>query len=201
MHNEYIIHIIDDDSAVREAITDLVESVGLTPINHISAENFIENFDKSISSILVVDIRMNGMDGLELQEWLLNQNLNLPIIFITGHGDIPMAVSAIKNGAVDFIEKPFRNQTLLECIRKAIKIDTQIRAQFPNLETIQSNFDKLTQREKEVCNYLREGMQSKEIALKMNKSYRTIEGHRSRILHKMKYKTTHELISNLVMIK
>ncbi len=201
MHEDYIIHIIDDDAAVRDAVAKLVESIGLNPVSHQSAESFISTFDAKIPSILILDVRMNGMGGLELQEWLIDRNIQLPVIIISGHGDIPMAVEVIQKGAIDFIEKPFRNQTLLDRISKAIKLDIQARKSFSEQSKFNTLYDELTDREKEVCNYIVEGLRSKEIAKKMNVSHRTIEGHRSSILKKMNAKTSQELLVNLLQIE
>lgn len=201
MHDQYVIYIIDDDSAVRGAISTLVESVGLSAIEHESAESFIDALDINTPSVIVVDVRLSGMGGMELQEWLIENRICIPIIVISGHGDIPMAVSMIKRGAVDFLEKPFRNQTLLDGIRKAIKIDKQLRVSLIEVLTLETSYNELTNREREVCTYIQQAMPSKKIASKMNVSYRTIEGYRSQILKKMNSSTSQELMIDLVKIK
>ncbi len=200
MREDYLIHIIDDDSAVRDAVSRLVESVGLKPVSHSSAESFISSYEKKAPSILILDVRMNGMGGLELQDWLIENKIQLPVIIISGHGDIPMAVEVIQKGAIDFIEKPFRNQTLLDRINKAIRLDLKARESFSEQSKLNTLYNELTEREKEVCHYIVEGLRSKEIAKKMDVSHRTIEGHRSSILKKMHSKTSQELLVNLLHI-
>jgi FixJ family two-component response regulator len=201
MHEDYAIHIVDDDEAVRDAVGQLVESVGLRSVGYASAEEFIDGLDAIDRGVLVLDVRMSGMGGLELQDWLLEKSVQLPIVVISGHGDIPMAVEAIQKGAVDFIEKPFRNQTLLDRIRKAIKTDEENRKSLDELNRLEMYYSLLTDREKEVCDYILQGMQSKEIAREMAVSYRTIEGHRSNILKKMQTKSSHELLLALLSLK
>lgn len=201
MHEDYAVHIVDDDEAVRDAVGQLVESVGLRSVGYSSAEEFIDGLDAIDRGVLVLDVRMSGMGGLELQDWLLEKSVQLPIVVISGHGDIPMAVEAIQKGAVDFIEKPFRNQTLLDRIRKAIKTDEENRKSLDELNRLEMYYSLLTDREKEVCDYILQGMQSKEIAREMAVSYRTIEGHRSNILKKMQAKSSHELLLALLSIK
>ena len=145
VHNEVVIYIVDDDFAVRDAIAKLVSSVGMTAVCFSSAEEFLIHFDPKQLCCLVLDVRMNGMGGMELQKELIQRGNLIPIIFITGHGDIPMTVDALKSGAVNFIEKPFRNQVLLDSIYSAIKIEERNRANEEVNDVLIKNFSFLTE--------------------------------------------------------
>ena len=198
--NEIVIYIVDDDFAVRDAIAKLVNSVGMTPICYSSAEEFLIHFNPKHLSCLVLDVRMNGMGGMELQKELINRGSLIPIIFITGHGDIPMTVDALKSGAINFIEKPFRNQVLLDSIYSAIKIEERNRADEEVNDELIKNFSILTEREKQVSGFISQGLVSKQIAEKLHLSPRTIESHRANILKKMNSANTFDLMKKLIQI-
>lgn len=200
MHDETTIHIIDDDLAIRDAITKLVNSVGMKSSSYSSAEEFLNDFNCHIRGCIVLDVRMNGMGGLELQKELNNREILIPIIFITGHGDIPMTVDALKGGAVNFIEKPFRNQQLLESIQAALKIDERIQANNQVIGHLVKGYSELTEREKQVSKLISQGMVTKKIADELNVSPRTIESHRSHIMKKMNSSNTFDLMKKLIQI-
>ncbi len=200
VHNEVVIYIVDDDFAVRDAIAKLVSSVGMTAVCFSSAEEFLIHFDPKQLCRLVLDVRMNGMGGMELQKELIQRGNAIPIIFITGHGDIPMTVDALKSGAVNFIEKPFRNQMLLDSIYSAIKVEEKNRANEEINDVLIKNFAILTEREKQVSNYISQGLVSKQIAEKLHLSPRTIESHRANILKKMNSANTFDLMKKLIQI-
>ena len=200
VHNEIVIYIVDDDFAVRDAIAKLVTSVGMTAVCFSSAEEFLCHFDSKHLCCLILDVRMNGMGGIELQKELIKQGDLIPIIFITGHGDIPMTVDALKSGAVNFIEKPFRNQVLLDSIYSAIKTEERNRENDEKNNVLMKNFSILTEREKQVSNYISQGLVSKQIAEKLHLSPRTIESHRANILKKMNSANTFDLMKKLIQI-
>ncbi|MGN2393191.1 response regulator transcription factor [Pelomicrobium sp. G1] len=188
------VYIVDDDPAVRDAIRCLVESVGLKAETFSSAAEFLNAYRPNMVGCLILDVRMAGMSGLALQEELVRSGSRLPIIIITGHGDIPMAVQAVKRGALDFLEKPFRNQTLLDRINEALKLDAARREQEAQLSHIESRLAMLTAREREVLELLIEGKTSKEIARKLDLSPRTVETHRAHIMEKLGTSSLPELV-------
>lgn len=188
------VYIVDDDPAVRDAIRCLVESVGLQAETFSSATDFLKTYRPHIAGCLILDVRMAGMSGLDLQEELARRGSRLPIIIISGHGDIPMAVQAVKRGALDFLEKPFRNQILLDRINEALKLDALRRGQEAQLTRIESRIAMLTTREQQVLELLIEGKTSKEIARKMGLSPRTVETHRSHIMQKLEANSLAELV-------
>lgn len=188
------VYIVDDDEAVRDALSMLVESVDLEPIAFSSALEFIEQYDDSFAGCLVLDIRMPGMSGLQLQEELKAKNSPLPIIFITGHGDIPMAVQAVKAGAIDFVSKPFRDQELLDCIQKALTDFSRNHQQHKERQTLASRLSTLTPREREVLHKMVEGKANKVIAAELNLSQRTVEVHRAHVMEKMETRSLAEIV-------
>lgn len=194
VENLATVYIVDDDPAVRDAIRCLVESVGLKAETFSSAAEFLNAYRPNMVGCLVLDVRMAGMSGLALQEELVRSGSRLPIIIITGHGDIPMAVQAVKRGALDFLEKPFRNQTLLDRINEALKLDAARREQEAQLVRIESCLAMLTAREREVLELLIEGKTSKEIARKLDLSPRTVETHRAHIMEKLGANSLPELV-------
>ena len=188
------VFVVDDDDAVRDSLMDLVDSVGLRAEAFPNAQVFLNAYDDSRSGCLVLDIRMPGMSGLELQERLSELNSSLPIIFITGHGDIPMAVRAMQLGAVDFIQKPFRDQELLDRINDALEKGTQTRAVKQEQQEFDGHLLTLTQREREVMQMIVSGKANKVIAIDLGLSQRTVELHRARVMEKMKARTLADLV-------
>lgn len=185
MSIEQTVYIVDDDDAVRDSIYELVDSVGLKADTYSNAADFLNNYDINAHGCLVLDVRMAMMSGLELQKKLNDLNSTLPIIFISGHGDIPMAVDAIKAGAFDFIQKPYREQSLLEIINSALLKDAEAHDKLLNNESIEERLASLTPREREVADLLVEGNNTKQVARILDISPRTVEIHRQKILKKL----------------
>ena len=194
MDKEPIVFIIDDDDEVRDAIAFLMESVGLQAETYSSAELFSDDFDATRSGCIILDIRMKGMSGLMLQEHLSKQDIHPPIIFITGHGDVPMAVKAIKAGAIDFIQKPFNDQVLLESVYRAIEEDEKQRGKALQHAEIKLKLERLTPREREVLDLVVKGHRNKIIANELHISQSTVEVHRSRAMEKMEAKSLSDLM-------
>ncbi len=192
------IFIIDDDQAVRHALSLLIKSVGLTFSAFASAQEFLQHYTPELSGCLVLDIRMPGMSGLDLQQQLNKMGSTLPIIFITGHGDVPMAVEAIRHGALDFLQKPFRDQDLLDRINDALEQDAGNRQHMVEQQSILSRIASLTPREREVMDMVVNGSANKVIAIDLNLSQRTVEIHRARVMEKMQARSLAQLVK-LVM--
>jgi len=192
-----VVHVVDDDEAVRDSLTWLLESNGYTVRCHASAERFLQslqNTDKSTISCLILDVRMPGMSGLELQERLISENLPMPISFITGHGDVSMAVSTMKRGAVDFIEKPFKENelcALVEWMLTKARVDF---AQADHRKNTQSLLSKLTGRERQVLERIVAGRLNKQIADDLSISIKTVEAHRANIMEKLNVNTVADLL-------
>ena len=188
------VFIIDDDAAVCDSIRELVESVGLRAQSYASGQAFLDNFQPQRSGCLVLDVRMAGMSGLQLQEKLNELAAEIPIIIITGHGDVPMAVDALQAGAVDFIQKPYRDQLLLDSIVKALAADAATRRSAAGTDDLDRHLAALTKREREVLDKLLEGSSSKHIARDLGISPRTVEAHRQNLLHKLEVGSVKELM-------
>ena len=190
------VHIVDDDDAVRDSLTKSLSAEGFDVKDYSSAEEFLSDYDNQ-PGCLVADIQMPNLNGLELQAELKQRNEIIPLIFITGHGNISMSVNAIKSGAVDFIEKPFSKSDLLNSIHSAIEIDQMNRADSVERCKIQERYGQLTAREKEVMNMLVKDfakLSNKDIAIELGISKRTVEVHRSSIMSKMLAKTRSQLV-------
>ena len=192
------VFVIDDDEAIRELLTDLFESVNIASECYASADQFLECF-QGRPGCIVVDVRMRGMSGLKLQDILSEQGYQNPIIFITGHGDIPMALRAMKAGAFDFFTKPFNNQELLEAVEKGLAQAQRLQEEHQNKRIIQQRFANLTKRERHVLNYLTEGHPNKVIAGKLCISLRTVEAHRASLMRKLQVKSIAELVKLAIM--
>jgi FixJ family two-component response regulator len=188
------VFIVDDDAAVRDSIAELVESVGLKAEGYASALAFLEDLQRERAGCLVLDVRMAEMSGLVLQQRLNALGADLPVIMLTAHGDVPMAVQAMKAGAVDFLQKPYREQTLLDSINAALSLDAVGRLSRASTD----NFDRcraaLTEREREVLDHLLAGKTSKEIAIALTISLRTVEAHRRNLLYKFGVSSAKELM-------
>ena len=189
-----LIHVVDDDNAVRKSLLMLMDSAGYEAQAYTSAIEFLEKFDAERSGCLVLDVRMPQMNGLELQRRLKSMNVHLPIIFLSAHGDIPMAVEALQAGAVDFLQKPFRDQDLLDRIETAIVRDADARSRLADQAQIQARLDTLTEREREVMARVVDGEPNKAVAADLGVSERTIEIHRSRVMHKMEAESLAHLV-------
>lgn len=188
------VFVVDDDDAVRDSLAMLLRSVGLPVEAFSSGIAFIDRFRPDLTGCLVLDIRMPKMSGLEVQQKLLELGSNLPVIFITGHGDIPMAVQAIKEGAADFIQKPFRDQDLLDRIHVALEQDTRQRSADTQRAVLTTRYESLTDREREVMLMVVAGKANKVIALDLDLSQRTVEIHRARVMEKMQARSLADLV-------
>jgi FixJ family two-component response regulator len=195
------VYIVDDDEAVRESLALLLESMDQNCQSYNSAVDFLDAFDSDMAGCLVLDIRMPGMNGLELQKQLNLQGSILPIIFVTGHGDVPMAVEAMQHGAVDFIQKPYREQDLLDKINMAIVLDESNRQALEHRHKIIDRLSNLTPREKEVMEMMVNGKANKVIAIDLGISQRTVEIHRARVMEKMDTNSLAHLVKMAVAVE
>jgi two-component system, LuxR family, response regulator FixJ len=189
-----LITVVDDDAAARTSLRLLLKSLGLAAVAYDSAASFLAGYDPDQPGCLLLDIRMPGMSGLELQEQLNLRGTISPVIFITGHGDVAMAVEAMQHGAFDFLQKPFRDQDLLDRVQKALARDRSIREQLRSQETIQRRLHSLTAREHDVLSLVTEGAPNKIIAHKLGISQRTVEIHRARVMEKMSADSLAQLV-------
>jgi two-component system response regulator FixJ len=194
MKKNPVVMVVDDDSGVRNAMRSLLKSVGLESMLFASAQEFLAAYQPAQPGCLVLDIRMPGMSGLELQQQLNLRGAVVPVIFMTGHGDIPMAVEAMQHGAFDFLQKPFRDQDLLDRIQRAILKDGELRKSLGEHTRIREHLDTLTPREREVLDLMTQGKQNKTIAQDLGVSPRTVEIHRARVMEKMGAQSVAELV-------
>jgi len=178
------IYVVDDDEGVRNSLRFLLKSVGLTTRTLASAREFLDTYKPGQPGCVVLDVRMPGMSGLELQQQLNLRGAIIPVIFITGHGDIPMAVEAMQHGAFDFLQKPFRDQDLIDRIQRALERDTRNRATLAQHDRVRVQFDSLTPREREVLTLMTRGKPNKVMAADLGVSQRTVEIHRARVMEK-----------------
>lgn len=192
-----VVYVVDDDDEVRQALKFLLDSVGQCSELFASGTAFLETFDPGSHGCIVSDIRMPGMSGLELQQELIDRGITTPIIFITGHGDIPMAVEAIKHGAQEFLTKPFRDQTLLDAINSAIAVDASRRDEQSNRSSYERCKQSLTKREAQVLEMVLAGETNKGMAEELHLSHRTIEVHRANMMEKMEVSSLAELLKRV----
>jgi FixJ family two-component response regulator len=183
--SDAIVFVIDDDESMREALKSLIRSVGLKVEAFASAHEFLQGRRPDLPACLILDVRMPGLSGLDLQRDLSEANIHIPIIFITGHGDIPMSVRAMKAGAVEFLTKPFRDQDLLDAIQQALEHDRLMRSQQADNAELLNRYQSLTPRETEVFGLVVKGMLNKQIALQLGTSEITIKLHRRQVMEKM----------------
>ena len=191
---EATVFVIDDDKSVREALKSLVRSVGLRVETFASAHEFLQRRRSEVPSCLVLDVRMPGLSGLDLQREMADKNIHTPIIFITGHGDIPMSVRAMKAGAVEFLTKPFRDQDLLDAIQQALDRDRLAREEQAETAELRRCVDSLTPRESEVLGLVVTGLLNKQIALQLGTSEVTIKQHRHQVMQKMRAESLADLV-------
>ena len=189
-----MVFVVDDDQSVREALSSLIRSIGLDVETYASAHEYLRRQPQQSPACLVLDVRMPGLSGLDLQRELANQGREIPIIFVTAHGDIPMTVKAMKAGAAEFLSKPFRDQDLLDAIRQALARDRASMAARADLAKIRWRYATLTQREKEVVMMVVRGLPNKQVAAKLNVSENTVKVHRRHIMVKMEAKSLPELV-------
>ncbi len=201
MMDEDTVFIVDDEEEVRDSLKMLIESIGLVAETYESAQAYLQNFDPSRTGCLILDVRMRGMSGLSLQEHMQNEPIHPPIIIITGHGDVQMAVRAVKAGASDFLEKPFNEQRLLDSIHLALEQDAVQRGKASKLAEIQHRVNRLTEREMEVMELIVNGMLNKNIAFELNISQSTVEAHRSKVMDKMEAKTLSDLMRMIISLR
>jgi FixJ family two-component response regulator len=188
------VFVIDDDTAIREALQSLLRSVGLRVATFASAREFLTSQRPDAPACLVLDVRLPGLSGLDLQRELAAVEIDLPIIFITGHGDIPMSVQAMKAGAVEFLTKPFRDQDLLDAIAQALEQDRAARAQRAGLAELRERYEQLTPREREVMGLVVSGLLNKQIAAELGVSEITIKVHRGQVMQKMGAESLADLV-------
>ena len=193
--------VVDDDAGVRNAMRLLLKSVGLNCQLFNSAQEFLSAYQPAQQGCMVLDIRMPGMSGLELQQELNLRGAVIPVIFMTGHGDIPMAVEAMQHGAFDFLQKPFRDQDLLDRIQRAITKDAERRKSLGEHTRIRAHLEALTPREREVLDLMILGNQNKAIAQQLGVSPRTVEIHRARVMEKMGAHSVAELVRMMLDLK
>jgi len=192
------VFIVDDEADVRDAVQLLVGSDGLNAEAYASADEFLAAYEPGTPGCLILDVRMPGMSGLAAQQTLQERGIELPIIFISGHGDIPMAVRAVQEGALDFLEKPFSDDAVLDCVQRALQRDREHRAQAAERADVAACLATLTPREREVMDKLLEGKVNKIIARELDASTRTVEIHRARVLQKMEVANAAQLVRRVV---
>jgi FixJ family two-component response regulator len=188
------VFVVDDDPSIRRALTRLLRSVGLAVDAYAGAQEFLDAYDPARPGCLVLDVRMPHISGLELQQALAQRAVELPIIFITGHGDVPMSVRAMRAGAIDFLPKPFHDQDLLDAIQRAIARDAELRAARAVRVDVLRRVELLTPREREVLVLVTAGKMNKEIAAQLGASEKTIKVHRARVMKKMGAESVAELV-------
>ena len=191
---EPVVFVVDDEEAVCSSIRVLLETIGLNVRTYNNAQDFLSAYDPAQPGCLVLDVRMPGMSGLELQSKFVEEQIGIPVIIITGHGDVPIAVKAIKMGALDFIEKPFREQSLLDNVQKALNIDACNRRKDAECKKIDSMLTRLTPRERQIMDLLVAGKINKVIAHELGISQKTVDFHRANILEKMNVGSVVELL-------
>jgi FixJ family two-component response regulator len=189
-----IVIIVDDDSSMRTMIARLLDSVGLKSISFSAPEEFLRASQPDAPACVVLDVQMPGLSGLDLQRELARAERRLPIVFTTGHGDIPMTVQAMKEGAVAFLTKPFRNQDLIDAVRQALNLDREARQQREQLASLRSRDESLTAREREVFALVATGLLNKQIALQLGTTERTVKAHRGVMVQKMEADSVADLV-------
>ena len=194
LHMEPVVQVVDDDPHLLKSLRWLLESVGLTVATFASAQDFLTDFDPAQPGCVLLDIRMPGMSGLELTQLLQSQNIAIPIILFTGHGEVSMAVQSMKDGAFDFIEKPYNEQKLLDRINDAIECDRRTRRASAEREEVVSQIARLTPREREVMDLIVEGLANKQMAVRLGISEKTVEVHRARARKKLGADSVADLI-------
>lgn len=189
-----VVFVIDDDASMRDAVSRLLNAVGLTVQTFASAREFLAGRLPDVPGCAVLDVRLPGLSGLDLQREMVERGIHIPVIFVTGHGDIPMSVQAMKAGAVEFLTKPFRDQDLLDAVRSGIQLDRQGRKERAELAELRDGLRQLTPRELEVMSLVVAGLLNKQIALRLGTSEKTIKIHRSHVMQKMRADSLADLV-------
>lgn len=189
-----VVFVVDDDVSIREALRNLLRSVGLQVKTFDTGQQFLADGRPEAPSCLVLDVRLPGLSGLDLQRELANADIDIPIVFITGHADIPMSVRAMKAGAVEFLTKPFRDQDLLDAVQEALERDREAQAQSRQIRELRARYDSLTAREREVMMLVVRGLMNKQIAGQIGTTEATVKLHRGRVMHKMQAASLADLI-------
>lgn len=195
------VFIVDDEEAVGDSIAMLLRSVGLTTRRYTDARRFLEEYRPEQPGCLLLDVRMPKLSGLEVQQELVRRHVTLPVIFITGHGDVPMAVEAMRAGAIDFIQKPFNDDELIRRVQKALEEDASEREVLNRRAEIERRWAELTPREREIARRIADGQANKVVAAELDISARTVELHRARILQKMGVRSVAQLVRMLISLK
>ena len=201
MSTDLTVFVVDDDEEVRDAMKLLMNSVGLKVETFASGEEYLDQFDPARPGCLLLDVRMQGISGLDVQERLALEQVQPPIIIITGHGDVPMAVRAVKAGAVDFIEKPFNEQVLLDSVHRALELDGEHRGRALKLADISARLQRLTPREREILDLVVGGRRNKEIAGELGISQSTVEAHRAKVMEKMQAESLSDLMRMMLSLQ
>ena len=195
-----IVFVVDDDVSVRESLESLIEFAGWRPETFSSAQDFLARSRTNTPSCLVLDVSLPGLNGLELQKLIASERTDMPIIFITGHGDVPMTVQAMKGGAVEFLTKPFDDEVLLTAIGHAIKRSVAVLVDQAEISALRSSYESLTPREEDVMRLVVAGMLNKQIALKLGISEITVKAHRGKMMQKMKAESVADLVRTAVRL-
>ena len=196
-----VVFVVDDDPSVRSSLKFLLSSMGLQVESFDSAETFLQRKPPDAPSCLVLDVRLRGLSGLDFQRELAARNIRIPIVFVTGHGDIPMSVRAMKAGAIEFLTKPYRDQDVLDAVRIALERDRARREQEKEVTDLQQRFDSLTPREQEVISKAVSGMLNKQIAGELGTAENTVKVHRSRAMEKMNAQSVADLVRMIEKLK
>ncbi len=199
-HAEPIVYVVDDDSAMRESTQLLLESHGFRVETYVSATDFLNAADSDQAGCLILDVRMSGLSGLDLQAHLRSNGNIIPIIIVTGHGDVPMAVTAVKRGATEFLEKPVNGEFLIGCVRRALRANARAHRLRDDQNRVREHLKLLTPREHDVMKRVVRGLPNKQIAAQLEISERTVEAHRKQVLEKMRVRNAVELVNKLAIL-
>jgi FixJ family two-component response regulator len=201
MSPEPTVFVVDDDAAVRDSMRWLMDSVRLRVVGYDSGEAFLEAITPDQPGCVVLDLRMPGLGGMEVHQRLQDRGIELPVIVVSGHGDVPMAVRALKSGVADFIEKPFSDQELLDCVQQAMRRDTDLRLQRMRRDELTTRYLTLTPREHDVLRLVVDGQANKAISATLGISLKTVETHRARVMEKMAARSVSELVRMTLIIE